>query len=1306
MSTVPITKLAELQKFTQNIRNVCVLAHVDHGKTTLTDSLLSTNGIISSRLAGKVRYLDSRQDEQERGITMESSGVSLYFKVINKPTTQLPLENTESAQPHIVEPSLQVSEYLINLIDSPGHIDFSSEVSSASRLTDGALVLVDAIEGVCTQTISVLRQAWLEKVQTILVINKIDRLIIELLMTPAEAYTHMQQLIEQVNAVLAGFWESDRIAASDKKSQKLNPTTAIPNSASGYTQTFENMSISTKDWHLDEIDDSNIYFDPSKGNVIFSSATDGWAFRVNDFATFASEKMGLGNPDKLKQFIWGDYYFDPKNKKRVLGKKQFNKLYRSENSKAYPNIQPLFVQLCLSSIWKVYEATVLNSDQDRIDKIISSLGCKITTRDRKVKDQKILASLIMRSWLPLAQTCMLAIIDQLPSPNQAQSIRIPKLIKGKYNFHDGPVVTSLLDCDANSSAVAYVSKILSMKKSNIPEFSTKSDRLNLTADEMRARGRTVQIKPNLKNDTFNNIGGADSTAQDLSINKQSQDTFSTNKQSQDTSPTKSESQDTSATKSESQDTSATDCSDEALIGFARLYCGVLKKGDEVFCMSPRYKPKKNETSTNKTARILGLYIFMGNELLAVDKVYPGCIFGIRGLDNVLSSSGTITTDITNCPNLGSLHFESAPIVRVAVEPVDPTHINKLVSGLKILCDSDSCVRVDHTSSGEYVLVTAGELHLERCLKDLIERFAKCEINVSEPRVPFKETIVRAPGRSIAMTMLNGPNATSTSSQLRSTQRNTDTNDEDLDLSNAINKAISDGLVPASVADERGFIAAFTPNKFATVYLGVQPMNKSAVSYLTSNKSRISNFSSKLKFSNKSKNADHSNDNTNSSNEEKNLKTHAENLVENGYDSTSATSNISPEKHIDLTAGKDGSELLENNNTNDIDSSQDSYDSSTYDASEDSDIEYEQSSSLNFKVKENRNTENLVKSSDDRLNESHKSKKESNTHHDIIFNKVKSLLMKDKAWEKRSEELNSSKIWCFGPYHNGANILFYKNDANVKILEEKINIFDAMSYNFSEQLLEHADESRSTKSSSSAESIYNLDKNFKNSDINISIDALIKDIIQSVDSAFQLAMKSGPLCLEPTVGLACTIYHIDININKEQDPSTLKSILSTLYGQLISTVRDAIREAMLMWSPRLLLATYGCEIQASSDILGKMYGVISKRKGKIISEELLEGTPYFKIKATLPVVESFGFTDEMRKRTSGGAQPVLVFKGFEILDIDPFWVPTTEEELEDLGEKADHDNVARAYMDAVRKSKGLFVERKIVEHAEKQRTLKR
>lgn len=118
-------------------------------------------------------------------------------------------------------------------------------------------------------------------------------------------------------------------------------------------------------------------------------------------------------------------------------------------------------------------------------------------------------------------------------------------------------------------------------------------------------------------------------------------------------------------------------------------------------------------------------------------------------------------------------------------------------------------------------------------------------------------------------------------------------------------------------------------------------------------------------------------------------------------------------------------------------------------------------------------------------------------------------------------------------------------------------------------------------------------------------------------------------------------------------------------------------------------------------------MLTRRRGRVIAESMKEGTPFFTISSVLPVAESFGFADEMRKRTSGAAQPQLIFTGYEILDQDPFWQPFTEDDLEDLGELADKENVAKRYMDGVRKKKGLLVEgRAARSEGSKQKTLKR
>ena len=188
-------KIQKLMKQQSKIRNIAIAAHVDHGKTTFSDNLLAGAGMISKDLAGKQLALDFHEDEVERGVTIDAANVSMVHTVNNE-------------------------DYLINLIDTPGHVDFGGDVTRAMRAVDGCIVLVDAVEGVMPQTETVLRQALKELVKPILFINKVDRLINEVKLSPSEIEKRFISIIEHVNELIEniapeGYKEKWKVGVSE-----------------------------------------------------------------------------------------------------------------------------------------------------------------------------------------------------------------------------------------------------------------------------------------------------------------------------------------------------------------------------------------------------------------------------------------------------------------------------------------------------------------------------------------------------------------------------------------------------------------------------------------------------------------------------------------------------------------------------------------------------------------------------------------------------------------------------------------------------------------------------------------------------------------------------------------------------------------------------------------------------------------------------------------------------------------------------------------------------------------------------------
>ncbi|KAJ7745496.1 P-loop containing nucleoside triphosphate hydrolase protein [Mycena olivaceomarginata] len=223
-----VEEIRGLMEKPTNIRNMSVIAHVDHGKTTLTDTLIFRAGISAP---GR-RYMDTRPDEKDRGITIKSTAISLYFK--------LPDEDLKA-----IQQKTDGSEFLINLIDSPGHVDFSSEVTAALRLTV-----------VCVQTETVLRQALTERIKPVVVINKVDRAMLELKISKEELYKSFSRTIESVNVIIS---------------------------------TYNDPSL------------GDVQVFPDKGTVAFASGLHGWGFTLRQFANRYAKKFGVDKDKMMKQ---------------------------------------------------------------------------------------------------------------------------------------------------------------------------------------------------------------------------------------------------------------------------------------------------------------------------------------------------------------------------------------------------------------------------------------------------------------------------------------------------------------------------------------------------------------------------------------------------------------------------------------------------------------------------------------------------------------------------------------------------------------------------------------------------------------------------------------------------------------------------------------------------------------------------------------------------------------------------------------------------------------------------------------------
>ncbi|KAJ4710496.1 Elongation factor-like [Melia azedarach] len=1017
---------------TRKTRNLCILAHVDHGKTTLADHLIAATGggVLHPKLAGKLRFMDYLDEEQRRAITMKSSSIALHYR-----------------------------DYSINLIDSPGHMDFCSEVSTAARLSDGALILVDAVEGVHIQTHAVLRQSWIEKLTPCLVLNKIDRLISELKLTPMEAYNRLLRIVHEVNGIMSAY-KSEKYL-SDVDSLLAGPTEKLGD---------ENLEFIE--------DDEEDTFQPQKGNVAFVCALDGWGFSISEFAEFYASKLGAST-GALQKALWGPRYFNPKTK-MIVGKKGIG-----TGSKA----RPMFVQFVLEPLWQVYQAA-LEPDGDKgvLEKVIKSFNLSIPPRELHNKDPKAVLQAVMSHWLPLSNAILSMVVKCMPDPISAQSFRTSRLLP-KREVLDNEVNSSILmeadivrksveACDSSPDApcVAFVSKMFAIPIKMLPQRGSNGEILN----EKGGNGE----------------------------------------------------------------------SDECFLAFARIFSGVLYSGQKVFVLSALYDPLKGESMQKhiQEADFQSLYLMMGQGLKPVSSAKAGNIVAIQGLGQHILKSATLSST-RNCWPFSSMVFQVAPTLRVAIEPSDPADMGAMMKGLRLLNRADPFVEVSVSSRGENVLAAAGEVHLERCIKDLRDRFAKVSLEVSPPLVSYKETI-------------------------------------EGDTSNPL-----ENLKWLSRSSD--YVEKMTSNGRCVVRVQVMKLPLMVTKVLDECADLLGSIIGGQAY--------------------KSLETHISSIAE-------ADNPIEALKKRIMDA-----------------------------------------------------VENHISTG--------------NENDKVRIEKCK------VEWQKLLR-----RIWALGPRQLGPNILFtpdYKKDntdCSVLVrgspyISERLGFVNDSVYG------DAAEETSPEVSQASS----------------LFLEA--QSLESSIMSGFQLATAAGPLCDEPMWGLAFIVEAYISPMADQSDDELESSQQSEQYGifsgQVMTAVKDACRQAVLQKNPRLVEAMYFCELNTPTEYLGPMYAVLARRRARVLKEEMQEGSPLFTVHTYLPVSESFGFADELRRWTSGAASALLVLSHWEVLPEDPFFVPKTEEEIEEFGDGSSvPQNTPRKLIDAVRRRKGLPVEEKVVQHATKQRTLGR
>lgn len=372
--------MTDLLSFPEGIRNIAFAGHLHHGKTAFVDMLVMQTHDLQERMDKKIgkrrdeqlRYTDTHFLERERGLSIKAAPISLVMQ------------------------GTRGKSHLLNIIDTPGHVNFVDEVGASLRLVDGVVLVVDVVEGVQINTEQIIKHAVLEDLPMTLVVNKMDRLILELKLPPTDAYFKLKHVVEEVNTII------EQTLPGQGEKRRLSP---------------------------------------EKGNVMFACTSMEWCFTLPSFAKMYAETYPKIDAAEFGRRLWGDIFFNPKSRK-------FTRKAVEERAKR------TFVHFVLEPIYKLYSHTISESPED-LKETLATLGILLKPSEYKT-DAKVLLKLVCAQFFGPADGFVDMIVQHIPSPAEAASRNVERYYTGPV---DSLLGASMLKCDADGPLVIQITKL-------------------------------------------------------------------------------------------------------------------------------------------------------------------------------------------------------------------------------------------------------------------------------------------------------------------------------------------------------------------------------------------------------------------------------------------------------------------------------------------------------------------------------------------------------------------------------------------------------------------------------------------------------------------------------------------------------------------------------------------------------------------------------------------------------------------------------------------------------------------------------